>query len=378
MVTMASERDYYEVLGVSRSASAVEIKKAYRKLALANHPDRNPGDDSAVERFKEASAAFEVLSNPEKKARYDRYGHAGLGGGGGGAGFGDVGDIFDAFGDLFEGFGFSGGRSRGRGGAQRGASLKTSITIDLEEAAAGCTKELTIHRRELCDTCHGSGAKPGSNPETCSTCGGRGQVIQSQGFFRLQTTCPHCRGAGTIIRDKCEDCHGEGRVEQESKLSVQIPAGVDTGMQLRLQGEGEPGTDGAPRGDLFVEIEVRKHPLFERRGLHLMYEVPITYTQAALGAEIEIPLLEGRHTLQIPPGTQPGEVIRLRGLRMPHPERRQKGDLHVQVKVTVPRKPGEEETRLLRELARVEKANVSAEQKSFFEKVKEYFAGQDD
>lgn len=371
---MASRRDYYEVLGVSRDASAAEIKKAYRKLALENHPDRNQGDDSAVERFKEASEAFDVLSNPEKKSRYDRYGHAGLGGAGGGAGFGDVGDIFDAFGDLFEGFGFGGGRSRG-GRRRRGASLRTSITIDLEEAATGCTREIKIGRRERCQTCDGSGAKPGTSPVSCGTCGGHGQVIQSQGFFRLQTTCPACRGAGTMIQDKCSDCRGDGRIEKPATLNVTVPAGVDNDMQLCLRGEGEAGQQDAPPGDLYVDVNVRRHSIFEREGTHLMCRVPITYTQAALGTEFEIPLLAGRHTLKVVPGTQPGEIIRLRGMGMPDPQGGATGDLHVQIQVTVPRKLGEDQEKLLRDLAEIEEANVSQEQKSFFDKVKDYFSG---
>jgi molecular chaperone DnaJ len=371
-----SKRDYYEVLGVSKDSSAPEIKKAYRKLALANHPDRNQGDDEAVERFKEASEAFDVLSNPDKKARYDRYGHAGLGGAsGGGAGFGDVGDIFDAFGDLFEGFGFGGGRRGGGGRGRRGANLRASVTIDLEEAGVGCTRELKIGRREPCTTCDGSGAKPGTSPVKCSTCGGHGQVIQSQGFFRMQTTCPHCRGAGTQIKDKCGDCRGEGRVEKPASLEVKIPAGIDNDMQLCLRGEGEAGAQGTAAGDLYVDVNVRKHSIFEREGTHLICRVPVTYTQAALGAEIEIPLLAGRHQLVVAPGTQPDEVIRLRGKGMKNPQGGATGDLHVQIKVAVPKKLTTEEEALLRQLAELEEANVSAEQKSFFDKVKDYFAG---
>lgn len=377
---MASKRDFYEVLGVAKEAGAAEIKKAYRKLALENHPDRNKGDDEAVERFKEAAEAYDVLSNADKKARYDRYGHAGLGGaGGGGAGFGDVGDIFDAFGDLFEGFGFGGGRGgRSGGGGRRGASLRASVTIDLEEAASGCDREMRVGRREPCDTCSGSGAKPGTKPIKCSTCGGHGQVIQSQGFFRLQTTCPNCRGAGTMIKDRCGDCQGEGRIERETTLELKVPAGVDNDMQLCLRGEGEAGLQGAPRGDLYVDVNVRKHSIFEREGTHLICSVPITYTQAALGTEMEIPLLAGRHTLKVQPGTQPGEVMRLRGMGMPHAQGGATGDLHVRMKVSVPKKLTEEEKVLLRDLATLEEANVSAEQKSFFDKVKDYFAGNED
>lgn len=366
MIKMA-KRDYYEVLGVSRDASASEIKKAYKKLAIANHPDRNQGDDDAVARFKEASEAFDVLNSPDKKSRYDRYGHAGLEGGG--AGFQDVGDIFDAFGDLFGGFG---GRSRSRG-PRRGASLRTSLTIDLEDAAAGCSREIKVSRRESCETCSGSGAKPGSSPISCATCGGHGQVVQSQGFFRMQTTCPHCRGAGQTIKDKCSDCRGAGRIEQPAMLEVKVPAGVDNDMQLCLRGEGESGAGG--RGDLYVDIVVRRHAIFERENQHLMCRVPVSYTQAALGTEIEIPLINGRHQLKVPAGTQPNEIIRLRGKGMPHPQGGPTGDLHVQIQVSVPRKLGSEEERLMRELAHHEQNNVSPEHKSFFDKVKDYFSG---
>lgn len=320
---MASKRDYYEVLGVEKGTHADVIKKAYKKLALANHPDRNPGDEDAVERFKEASEAFEVLNDTEKRSLYNRYGHAGVTGANGGPSFTDVGDIFDAFGDLFEGFGFSGGG--GRGGpsrARQGTSLKTSITIDLLDAAAGCSRNIEIRRKELCTTCDGSGAKPGSRAETCDYCAGNGQVVQSQGFFRVQTTCPACRGEGNIVREKCGDCGGSGRTSEKVQLEVKVPAGVDNGMELRLTGEGEPGDAGAPRGDLYVAIRVKAHPLFQRDERHLTCRVPITCAQAALGTTMEIPILEGRYELAVPAGTQPGEVIKLRGYGMPRSARR--------------------------------------------------------
>ena len=370
----AAKRDCYEVLGVSRDASPEEIKKAYKKLALANHPDRNPGDDEAVARFKEASEAFEILHDTDKRARYDRYGWQGVSGPGGG-GFRDVGDIFDAFGDLFEGFGFFSGRSS-RGGVRgrRGTSLRTAVSIELMEAARGCTKELKLDRHVTCKTCSGSGARPGSQADRCDYCGGHGQVVQSQGIFRIQTTCPACRGAGTVIRDKCPECRGAGQTVEHASLQVKIPAGVDTGMQLRLQGEGEPGSGGGPRGDLYVDIQVREHPLFRREGLHLTCQVPITYSQAALGATVDVPVLDGRHELTIPAGTQPGEVIRLRGRGMPDPQGHRTGDLFVQVQVEVPRKLTDRQEELIRELAEIERADVSSHRKSFFEKLKEYFA----
>ena len=371
---MASKRDFYEVLGVAKDASESEIKKAYRKLAAENHPDRNQGDEAATERFKEAAEAFAALGDSDKRAIYDRHGHAGLGAGGRGAGFSDVNDIFDAFGDLF---GFrSGGRRGSRG--RRGSHLKTAIQIDLLEAARGCKRELKVNRHESCDVCDGSGAKPGSTPDECDYCAGHGQVVQSQGFFQVQTTCPSCKGAGHVIRDKCKGCRGSGRVAQPAELEVSVPAGVDNGMQLCLPGEGEPGSNGGPAGDLYVEIRVTKHPLFERHDNNLVCRVPISYTQAALGTEIEIPLLDGRQNLVVPAGTQPNQIFRLRGKGMPGTDARVRtGDLIVEVQVEVPKKLRPREEELLRELADVEEANVSSEQKSFFDKVKDYFSADD-
>lgn len=376
MPTMASKRDYYEVLGVAKDAAADDIKKAYRKQALANHPDRNPGDQEAEQRFKECAEAFEVLSDDNKRAVYDRHGHAGLNGRGGVHEFNDIGDIFEQFGEMF-GFGdiFGGGGGRGgRRGGRRGAHLKTQITLTLLEAAKGCTRDIEIERQEACKTCNGSGAKPGSSPDTCSYCGGRGQVVQSQGFFRVQTTCPGCRGAGKVIRDKCTKCRGSGHEAKAVKLSVNIPAGVDNGMQLCVRGEGEVGSGGGPNGDLYCEIEVKPHPLFQREGLHLTCHVPITYSQAALGAEIEIPNLDGKQMLTIPPGTQPGEVIRLKKQGMPDPQGGGRGDLRVQVVVDVPRKLTPKHEALLRELADIEHGNVTPQRKSFFDKLKTFFS----
>ena len=377
---MASKRDYYEVLGVSREVTTVEIKKAYKKLALANHPDRNPGDEEATKRFKEAAEAFEVLGDEKKRAHYDRYGHA-ADFGAGGSQFHDVSDIFSAFGDLFEGFGFRNASSRGGNRPRQGESLRTSIEIDLLEAASGCEREIHLRRQEICDTCHGSGAKPGTEPDECDYCGGAGQVVQSQGFFRVQTTCPRCRGAGKVIVEKCSECRGDGRLAQEVSLDVKVPAGIDNGMQLCLRGEGNPGLNGGPRGDLYVVVSVDEHPLFRRQDQELSCHVPITYTQAALGAEIEIPTLEGRHELKIHAGTQPGEVFRLKGLGMPNPHGGRRGDLHVIVQIDVPRKISEREEELLRELAEIEHAEVSQHRSpnrvSFFDKLKEYFTHSD-
>jgi len=385
---MTTQRCYYEVLCVVRTASPEELKKAYKKLALKYHPDRNPDDEEAINLFKEASEAFEVLSDADKRARYDRLGHAGVrGAAGGGAGFQDVNDIFGAFGDLFEGFGFQfgsgGGGSRGgrrSGGAARGESLQTKVRIDLTEAFNGCTRELRISRHEACDTCHGSGCKPGTSPIKCSTCGGHGQVIQSQGFFKFQTTCPACRGRGTVVKNSCPSCNGQGRLLKEVIRNVSIPAGMDSGMQMCLRGEGEAGLNGGPRGDLFVDVDVRKHPLFQREGQDLMYRLPITFAQAALGAEIEIPTLKGPETLKIKPGTQPGEVNRLRGQGMPDPRggNGRTGDLLVEIQVEIPRNLSGEQEDLLRKLADLDHKDVMPHSKSFFEKVKQFFSGQDE
>lgn len=370
---MASQRDYYEVLGVQRDAPPEDIKRAYRKAAAAHHPDRNPGDEAAVERFKEAAEAFDVLGTPEKKAMYDRYGHEAFTARNGRAGFNDVNDIMSAFGDLFEGF-FGGAAGRGGRGMGRGNSLRCELELDLKEAAFGCTRTVEIRRAELCSTCDGSGAKPGSKAERCSYCAGRGQIVQAQGFFRIQTTCPACRGAGEIIREKCGKCLGTGRENRAVQLDVKVPAGVDNGMQLCLRGEGEPGDRGGPRGDLYCDIHVAEHTFFERDGLDLRCQVPISFSQAALGTEFDIPLIDGRHTLSIPAGTQPGETIRLRGMGMPDPHSRRKGDLLVHIQVEVPKKPSGRLEELLRELAEIEQKNVSPHQKSFLAKIKDIFA----
>jgi molecular chaperone DnaJ len=373
---MAAQRDYYEILGVERKSSFEEIKRAYRKAAAANHPDRNPGDEAAVERFKEAAEAFDVLGNADKKSLYDRYGHeAFVARNGAKAGFNDVDDIMSAFGDLFEGF--FGGNAGGRGGnrrSQRGNSLRCDLELELREAAFGCTKTVEIQRAELCSTCDGSGAKPGSQAERCSYCAGRGQIVQAQGFFRIQTTCPACRGAGQVIREKCSDCAGSGRENRVVRLDVKVPAGVDNGMQLCLRGEGEPGDQGGPRGDLYCDLHVAEHSFFQRQGHNLVCMVPISFSQAALGTQFDIPLIDGRHTLTIPPGTQPGDVIRMRDMGMPDPHSRRKGDLLVHVQVEVPRKLNGRLEELLRELAEIEQKNVSPHRKSFLEKIKGYFA----
>ncbi|HIQ22922.1 MAG TPA: molecular chaperone DnaJ [Planctomycetes bacterium] len=371
---MAQKRDYYEVLGVDRSASDKEIADAYRKLALKYHPDRNPGDEEAVAKFKEASEAFEVLSNKEKRALYDRYGHAGLEGAAAAPQFRDVGDIFDAFSDIFSDSIFAeffGGPRRRR--ARRGADIRCELVLDLEEAARGVTKEVVFDRHQECGHCRGSGARPGTAPQRCPYCGGSGRVVQSAGFFSMQSTCPNCHGAGVVIRHPCPQCRGSGMVPRRVRREVKIPPGVDDGTRLRLAGEGEPSPAGGPPGDCYVFIRIRPHPLFEREGQHLLCRVPIGYAQAALGATIEVPSLDGRQKLEIPRGTQSGDVFRLAGKGMPSPGARSRGDLLVQVFIEVPKRLTPEHQRVLRELADIENENVSPERESFFQKLKRYF-----
>ncbi len=372
MATMASKRDYYEILGVARTASIKEISDAYRKLAIKFHPDKNPDDEEAVGYFKEASEAFEVLNDADKRARYDRYGHAGVEAGGGAPHFNDVNDIFNAFGDIF---GDIFGRRSGGPRVRRGADVRCQVTLDLMEAAKGCTKTLEFERHEKCIVCEGSGAKPGKQPELCRYCGGVGQVVQSSGIFRVQATCPGCHGTGKLIKDPCTKCQGAGTVLKRVRRDVQIPAGVDTDTRLRLEREGEPSPDGGPPGDCYCFIAVKEHPLFQRDGLHLVCRVPITYAQAALGAVIEVPTLDGSHQLDVPAGTQTAEVFRLRGQGMPDPRLRSRGDLLVQLNIETPKKLTARQTELLRELAELEHTHVSPHRKTFFDKLRTYFTG---
>ena len=373
---MPNKRDYYEVLGVSRSASDSEIQNAYRQLAMKYHPDRNQGDEEAAQNFKEAAEAFNVLNNPEKRARYDRFGHAAVDENGGGAGqFHDASDIFSAFGDIFgDIFGGGGGRRRVR----KGADIRCQVDITLEEAASGTSKTVKFKRHRPCSTCHGSGAKPGTQPERCNYCGGSGRVVQSTGVFSMQTTCPACHGAGTMIKDPCTDCGGSGYVKENVAREVSVPAGVDNHTRLRLSGEGEPSPEGGPSGDCYCYINVLKHPLFEREDQNLICRIPITYSQAALGAEIDVPSLEGPKTFNIPAGTQVGDVFKMAGLGMPNPRRRGRGDLLVQVYLEIPSKLNKEEEELLRKLAELEHANVTPHRKSFFEKLKDYFVPEEE
>ncbi len=377
---MATKRDYYEVLGLKREATADEIKKAYRQHALKNHPDKNPGDQDAESRFKEAAEAYEVLSDQGKRQRYDRYGHAGMEGAGV-HDFRNAEDIMSAFSDIFGGglfgdvFGGAGGGGGGgrRRGPRPGMDLRVNLEIDLVEAARGVSKPLNITRQEPCGECRGTGARKGTTPTTCDYCRGQGQVIQSRGFFQLATTCPACGGEGKRINDPCPECRGGGRVATPATLTVNVPPGITSGMSLESRGQGEAGDPGAPRGNLRIQIFVRKHPFFERRGNDLICHLPISFPQAALGAEIEVPTLDGTDHLTVPKGTQSGEILRIKGHGMPDLNGRARGDILVQVNVETPRRLSAREEELLRELAEIEEEDVSPRRRSFFEKLKDYF-----
>ena len=368
-----SKRDYYEVLGGAKDAGEPEIKKAYRRVAMKYHPDRNPDDPDAENKFREATEAYDILTSPEKRNAYDQYGHAGVDSSMGGGGFagGNFSDIFgDVFGDIF------GGGGRGRGGPQRGSDLRYTLDISLEDAVRGTTVEIRVPSLTACETCEGSGAKPGSSPATCGTCGGMGQVRMQQGFFQVQQTCPTCRGRGKTITDPCTSCRGQGRVEKTKTLSVKVPPGVDTGDRIRLSGEGEAGPDGGPAGDLFVQISVRQHPIFERDGKDLYCEVPITYPDAALGGELEVPTLDGRVNLKIPPETQTGKLFRLRGKGVKPVRGGNVGDLLCRAVVETPVKLSKEQKALLekfRESLGQGSKNHSPRQTSWFEGVKNFF-----
>ena len=372
-----AKRDYYEILGVAKNASADEVKKAYRRIAMKNHPDRNPDNKAAEDVFKEATEAYEVLSDKEKKAAYDQYGHAGVdpnagfGGGQGGPGFGGFSDIFgDVFGDIF------GGGGRGRGGPMRGSDLRYDMQLDLEDAVKGKTVQIRVPTLVNCKTCDGSGAKKGSTPTTCGTCGGHGQVRMSQGFIAVQQTCPTCRGRGQVISDPCGVCHGQGRVQESKTLSVKVPAGVDTGDRIRLAGEGEAGPEGGPPGDLYVQIHVREHSLFKREGRNLYCEVPISIVDAILGGEIEVPTLDGRVKLKIPPETQTDRVFRLRGKGVASVRGGGPGDLLCLVVLETPVNLNAEQKELLRQLQEsLEKVKHSPKRASWFEGVKKFFDG---
>jgi molecular chaperone DnaJ len=379
-----TRRDYYEVLGVSRSASEPELKSAYRRLALKNHPDRNPGDKAAEERFKEAAEAYAVLADRDKRAAYDRFGHAGVSAGAGAAGFdptifADFSDIFGGLGDLF-GFGDLFGAARRRHGPMRGADLRYDLEIAFDESAKGTETSIQIPREESCETCGGSGAAPGTSPETCAQCHGRGQLRYQQGFLTVSRPCGQCRGTGRVITRPCATCRGAGRVSRERKLTVKIPAGISAGQRLRLYGEGEHGANGGPPGDLYVVVHVQEHPFFQREGDDLICEMPVTFPVLALGGSIDVPTLDAESSLAVPAGTQSGARFKLRGKGMPNVSGRGRGDLHVVVRAVVPRKLTKDQKKLLEQLAKTmpqEKIDPAAppeqEEKPFFEKVKDIF-----
>src|SRR5215469_40626 len=370
--------DFYEVLGVSRDASDQELKTAYRRLAMQYHPDRNPGDSGAEEKFKECSEAYQVLSDPDKRAAYDRYGHAAFSGGGPGAGgfggspFGGQ-DLGDIFGDLFgEMFNMGPGRKASR--VQRGRDLRYDLTIEFEEAVFGVEKEIKIRRSEACTDCNGTGAVKGKGPVTCTQCGGRGQQRFQQGFFSVARTCSVCGGTRTLIVDRCKTCHGETRVEREHKILVKVPAGVEEDTRIRYQSEGEAGRFGGPAGDLYVVLTVKEHKFFARDGDDLQCVMPISFPQAALGTELEIPTLEGPEMLRIPEGTQSGREFRLRGKGVPHLNSRGKGDLIVRIDVQTPTQLTKQQKELLRQLGETMAVEDAPQHAGVFEKVKEIFS----
>lgn len=375
------KRDYYEVLGVDRQATDGQIKSAYRKLALKYHPDRNPGDHKAEETFKEAAEAYSVLADPQKRGMYDRFGHAGVNAGAGAGGFdptifADFSDIFAGLGDMF-GFGdILGGGRRRRGGPQRGSDLRYDLEITFEESAEGTETSIIVPREETCETCSGSGAAPGTQPETCSQCRGTGQLRYQQGFLTVARPCSTCRGTGRMIAKPCATCHGAGRTARERKLTVKIPAGIATGQQMRLSGEGEHGLAGGPPGDLYVVVHVQEHPFFHREGDDLYCELPINFPTLALGGAVKVPTLDEREDLSIPAGTQPGARFRLRGKGMPNVSGRGRGDLHVIARAAVPKKLTKEQKQILEQLAATMPAQDESsadEEKPFFERVKSIF-----
>jgi len=373
-----SKRDYYEVLGVTKDADENTVKRAYRKLAMKYHPDRNPDDTAAAENFREVTEAYEVLTDENKRSRYDQYGHAGVdeqmqdfwgrGGAQDSHAFRDFGDMFgDVFGDMF-GFGGAGGRSG------RGADLRFNLTLTLEEAANGREVELKIPKHENCGSCSGSGARPGTNPVPCNTCGGHGQVQMQQGFFAVRRTCPTCHGAGTRIESPCVECGGAGRIKVNKKLKIKVPVGVYDGAQVRVSGEGEAGQQGGPAGDLYVVISLKEHQIFEREGADLYCTMPVTFPQASLGSEVDAPTLDGRIKIKIPAGTEGGRVFRLRGHGVPDVRSGgQKGDLYVRVQIAVPKKMSARQAELLREFANETGDEVYPERSSFLGKVKDFW-----
>jgi molecular chaperone DnaJ len=360
---MTAKRDYYEVLGVDRGATNSDLKKAYRKLALQFHPDKNPGDREAEEKFKEAAEAYEVLRDNQKRQIYDQYGHQGLEGSGF-SGFGGFEDIFSSFGDIFEDFfGFGGGR-RSRSRANRGSDLRYDMQLTFMEAAFGTEKKIDVEKAEVCTECEGAGAEPGTGVDTCPQCGGSGQVGRSQGFFTVRTTCGHCRGQGQVISNPCKTCKGRGKILARKKVSVRIPAGVDNGSRLRLTGEGEAGNFGGPHGDLYVFIHVEEHDFFQRDETSVLCQIPISFVQAALGDSVKIPTLNGETDLNIPKGTQPGDIFRLRGEGIPSLRNGHRGDQIVQVNVKTPTNLNKKQISLLKEFAALEEGKFTSKLKN--------------
>jgi len=361
---MADKRDYYEVLGIERDASAKDMKKAYRALAMKFHPDRNPDNKEAESSFKEAAEAYEVLGDEKKRELYDRFGHDGLRNSGYGGFQGGVDDIFSAFGDMFgDLFGFGGGGRRGGGGAQRraprrGNDMRFDLSLDFEKAAFGTSEEVLVQRAEVCEPCSGGGGKPGTEPQTCSTCKGRGEVIQQQAFLQIRTSCPTCRGAGSRYVESCDACSGRGRIAVERKLNVNVPRGVDDGMQLRLSGEGEPGAMGAPSGDLYVFLHVRPHEIFERHGDDVVCRLDLSIAQAALGAELPVPTLDGDDTVNVKAGVQAGDLVRLKGKGIPNVRTGNRGDQVMQCHVTTPKNLTDRLREILEEFAAIDGQKV--------------------
>lgn len=389
---MATKRDYYEVLLVARDVSSEDLKKSYRKLAVKYHPDKNPGNKEAEEKFKELGEAYDVLSDPDKRAAYDRFGHAAFaqGGGvprGGGGGFHDPFDIFrevfgggggggGGMGGIFEQFfggGGGGGNARGGESRQRGSDLRYDMQISLEEAAMGAEKEIEVSKQEACGSCKGSGAESGSRVVSCQTCGGRGQVVSSRGFFQVSQTCPRCRGTGQSVEKPCQKCRGEGRTEQTSRIKLKIPAGIEDGSRLRSSGNGEAGIRGGPRGDLYVVIHVKEHDFFERDGENLYCEVAVSFATAALGGEVKVPTFEGPASLKVPAGTQSGTVFKLKGKGMPVLNTSTRGDLMARLTISVPQKLTSEQKKKVEELAELLGDEMPAAQKGMFERLKEMF-----
>ncbi|MCB9475961.1 MAG: molecular chaperone DnaJ [Deltaproteobacteria bacterium] len=374
---MSTTRDYYEILQVERTADAVTIKKAYRRLAHEYHPDKNPGDHEAEQKFKEASEAYQVLSDPEKRQTYDRFGHDGLRGQGY-QGFNDFTDVFSSMGSIFEeifGMGAGGGRRR-RGGPQRGSDLRYDLEIPFEEAAFGVEKRIELERLTTCLKCHGKGTAEGSEPVACGMCQGMGQVRRTQGFFSVATTCPQCRGTGTIIKDPCTECQGVGKVPEKTHVSVRIPAGVEDGMRLRVGGKGEDGTQGGPAGDLYVFINVKPHEIFTRHNNDVVVQVPVLFHEAALGAKIPVPTLDGDHTIAVPPGAQHEELIRIRGKGIPHIRGYGRGDQICVLNLRVPKKLTKRQKELLEEFGKIQQEKKPDGDSSLFDRLKNLATGE--